>query len=208
MFFSLEGFSLSKAFNTITETFFCKKRRREENDPNLNYLFKKRSQTSHYFDDWNKTPTENIRFTNSTQRKSFQNVTTIRNTQKIRSRSLDKSSCISIKESNLEQDKFNFNDQILKEAFVTINTQIGEIKEEKKEVVEEKSSIFKRIFKFNVKKIKFDDKKYEAGNFNFPVNSNYKMEISNYGQLLEYVTNKDPKSFPTIDEESFNTLQK
>jgi len=25
--------------------------------------------------------------------------------------------------------------------------------------------------------------------------------------LLEYVTNKDPKSFPTIDEESFNTLQ-
>jgi hypothetical protein len=206
MFFSLEGFTISKAFNSITETFFCKKRRREEIDPNLNYLFKKRSQTAHYFDDFNKTPTENLRFTNPTLRKSFQNVTTIKNNIKNRSRSLDKSSCISIKESNLEREKFNYNDQLLKDAFVTINTQIGEIKEEKKEVIEEKTSIFKKAFKFNIKKIKYDDKQNEAYS-NVPINFNYKKDISQYNNLLEFVSNKDPKSFPTIEENSFNTFQ-
>ena len=207
MFFSLEGFSILKAFNTFTETFFCKKRRREENDPNLNYLFKKRSQTSHYFDDYNKTSTENFRFTNTSQRKSFQNVTTIRNTLKRRSRSLDKSSCLSVKESNHEQDKFNFNDQILKDAFVTINTHIGEIKEEKKVVEEEKPSNQKKNFKFKVKMIKNEANRNEDP-CNVPIYFNYKKDFSKYQHLIEYVMNKNPKSFPTIDEESFNKFQK
>lgn len=208
MLFGLEGFSFLNVFTNIKEKIFCKKRKRQETDPNLNYIIKKRSQTSHYFEDYSKTQSENYEFTNSQPRKSFQKVVTIRYTPKRRSHSLDKNLCLSSKHSNLKEDKSNFNDQIIKTPNETINRENVEIKEETKSEREEKTTVNKKTFKFRTKMLKLQEKPIEVTSI-IPINSKtYQIkDVNDFNSFNEYTINKNPRNYPKVDQLTFKSLQ-
>ena len=129
---------------------------------------------------------------------------------------------LNLSRSNLQEDKYNFNEEITKMTMDSINANII-IQEEKVKIanliIQEEAEIKKKSFKikpklvFKTKFIKIEDieEKFTDDDTIQDDNENDfqdEMNFDNYNSFINYSKKKNVGSFPTVDYEIFNTFIK
>ena len=198
MYFDFQGFCFKNLLNNLANKIFCRKRKRQEIDFNYNYTIKKRCQTPIYSDDTNLIQRQNNEFSHNLFKKTFQKLNVIKLHPRRSSSCGNKS--LNLSTSNLQENKYNFNDKITNQAIHSINSSSNLIKVEEKLEMINMPEIIKPKLVFKTEFLKNDEKIYDK-----KINEN---NFNNYSSFIEYSLNKDKNSFPTLDMESFETFVK
>ena len=200
-------------FNNIKDKFFCKKRERQEEDYNCHYLYKKQAQASYYFEKKKDNEYGNFLLTNNANKRTFQTVNLIKYRRQRQFSNENKSSCSSNSNLTFNEDKNDFNDQILK---ANINLANQAKRREEKELVIDPPKARKPKYNFKTKIITLEDnndsisdKSNSSRNYlSCPSLIEEKINFEDFDHFTRYIIRKkDNKNYPIVDYNVFQLFQ-
>lgn len=203
-----ENFSFSQLVDNLTNVLFCTRKKKTEPERNLHYLVKKRIRTPSYFEELSDVQQQNLHIRNSFNKTSFQEVHKVRrHSNRIRNCSSINRSYLSISHTNLKDSKLNCESE-----FVSVNCGNGEpiriLDEEVKQGINDSTNKKPRSnIGLHCEIINVEEKlKSSSKIMNNVFSQTIDKRLSSYDMFLAQCEDRNPKSFPKVDRESFDLI--